>query len=384
MTGIQALAYLNRVHPIAAPHKVAQKDGIAWLMRATARAAGENLNKRVERALDLYERFLKQNFLQYRSTVLGDYTHQHWEEMQLFRETERPDGSLAPWYAPPLERRMDIFASQSLLMTEKAFPEHTLSPSSIIEVSCTGYQAPYAAQQLLLKRQWQDQTRLLKLGHMGCYASVPALHLAAQLSQVPAKNIQREPFISIMSVELCTLHLRPHATDLDQMVANMLFADGAARLDVSATKSPQSLAILSSYESLIPDSAALMEWKLCDSSFSMVLSRGVSLKIAAGIKQHLDSFLLPLGLNWRDISRYAVHPGGPKIIDTIQEKLELADDAVGHSRTILAQHGNMSSSTLPHVWKAMQDDPKVKAGELIVSMAFGPGLTVAMNLLQKV
>lgn len=389
MTGIQALAYLNRIDPIQAPYRVSQPDGIAWLMRATTRAAegrsGGEPRRRVERALDLYERLLQQKALSTRATVLTDYTHERWDEMQLYRPHTRDEGSLAPWYAPPLGQRMELFATHAQKMIEEAFPEGSPAPRALVEVSCTGYQAPYPAQNLALRRAWHDQIQLVKLGHMGCYASVPALQLAADLSRArPTRRTDAgSDSVSVFSVELCTLHLRPHATDLDQMIANMLFADGAVRFDVGAAPGPRSLALLASHESLVPESAGLMEWKLSDAGFAMLLSRGVSQKIAAGIKGYLDNFLLPLGLNWREIDRFAVHPGGPKIIDTVQEGLDLPEKAVAHSRRILQEHGNMSSSTLPFVWKSLLDDPEVKAGELIVSMAFGPGLTVALNLLQK-
>jgi predicted naringenin-chalcone synthase len=80
-------------------------------------------------------------------------------------------------------------------------------------------------------------------------------------------------------------------------------------------------------------------------------------------------------------SLFAVHPGGPRIIDGVQQTLELNDAQVETSRAVLHDHGNMSSATLPHVW--MRLDASAPRGALIASLAFGPGLTVCGALFEK-
>ena len=80
---------------------------------------------------------------------------------------------------------------------------------------------------------------------------------------------------------------------------------------------------------------------------------------------------------------FAIHPGGPRIIDEIAEHLGLRPDQVQASNAILRDCGNMSSATLPHVWQAILADEAVPSGTLIVSLAFGPGLTISGALLRK-
>ena len=82
-------------------------------------------------------------------------------------------------------------------------------------------------------------------------------------------------------------------------------------------------------------------------------------------------------------SIFAVHPGGPKIIDAVRDKLELDEAQVAHSRAVLRDHGNMSSATLPHVWMRLAEDRAITDGALIASIAFGPGLTLAGALFEK-
>jgi predicted naringenin-chalcone synthase len=375
------MVYLNRIVPVEAPYGLEQKSAIGWLMKALQRSRAETQSEEpgINRGLQLYERFLGNASIGSRRSVLRDYSHDDWQSMVLFKDDSRVDGTATPWMAPPLERRMQIFAEQALPMARTAFQDAVEAPAYCIEVSCTGYDAPYTVQKLLLEKGWQSQTRLLKLGHMGCYASVPALNLAAEL----LRSQTDERSVSIFSVEFCSLHLAPSASEADQIVANILFADGAARMDLSRQRTPQSLALLDHSETLIPDSTEYMTWRPGDSHFRMVLSRKVGLKIGEVLREHVSQFLSRHGLRIQDIDRFAVHPGGPLIVETVQRSLKLDEEAVRHSKMILHHYGNMSSSTLPYIWASLQADTRVKAGERIVSLAFGPGLTLMMNLLSK-
>jgi len=375
------MIHLNRIVTVQAPFCLEQKDAIGWLMKALQRVATERgvEDRPRARALQLYERFLSNTSIATRRTVLSDYSHTDWNAMVLFKEDSRVDGTVTPWMTPPLERRMQTFSKHAQTMAQSAFQNAQQAPSYLIEVSCTGYDAPYTAQKLLLEKGWENQTRLLKLGHMGCYASVPALNLAAELLR--SQNNERP--VSIFSVELCSLHLAPGASEADQLVANILFADGAARLDLSQVPGPRSLNLLDHAETLIADSAASMTWTPGDSHFRMVLSKKVGLKISEVLRDHVSNFLSKHGLRIQDIDRFAMHPGGPLIIETVQRTLGLDEESVRHSKAVLQQYGNMSSSTLPYIWASMQADPGVKPGERIVSLAFGPGLTLIINLMAQ-
>ncbi|MBI3564345.1 MAG: naringenin-chalcone synthase, partial [Elusimicrobia bacterium] len=188
---------------------------------------------------------------------------------------------------------------------------------------------------------------------------------------------------SLLFAEACTLHLKPGDAGDEQVVMNSLFADGAARVDVSARPAPGALALLDSDEAILPDSAGDMTWSVADSAFSMTLGRAVPERLRAAAPGLVDDFLARSGLTRAEVGRFAVHPGGPRIIDDAVEALGLSPEQVRHSRAVLRERGNMSSSTLPHIWSRMKEDPGVRAGELIVSLAFGPGLTFAVNLLRK-
>lgn len=376
MSTPKPIAYLQDIRSIDAPYRLPQAQTIRWLMRVLQRSAD---GEAASRALNLYERLLNNDSIGERGSVLPDYMHESWDEMLLYKASTRSDGSISPWSAPPLQDRMRFYIEAASRMAREAFEATVQAPAYLIDISCTGYRAPYPLQGLVLEKGWEQRTRLLKIGHMGCYASVPGIHLGAQMAQ----SIAQDDRVSLLSTELCSLHLDPLAHDPDQIVSNVLFADGCARMDIGRQSKPGDLGILAHYEALVPDSSEYMGWDLQDSRFHMTLSRKVVTKLNKVIGSYLADFLHEHKLTRDSIARYAIHPGGPRIVESIQEELDLPEAAVKHSKAVLAKYGNMSSATLPHVWKAMQDDSTVKAGELIVSMAFGPGLTVTMNLLQK-
>lgn len=119
---------------------------------------------------------------------------------------------------------------------------------------------------------------------------------------------------------------------------------------------------------------------------NMTLSREVPLKI----RDHILPFLMEMAQEQNiDLPRlikegiFAIHPGGPQIIEVVKKKLELNDDQVKESKKVLFERGNMSSATLPHVWDEMMKN-QYPEGTLILSLAFGPGLTVFGSLFEVV
>jgi predicted naringenin-chalcone synthase len=120
-----------------------------------------------------------------------------------------------------------------------------------------------------------------------------------------------------------------------------------------------------------------MTWNLADWGFEMSLAKEVPVLIA----RSLPRFIQRLGVEKNAI--FAVHPGGPKILTNIQKILDLTSEQLHHSSDILLKFGNMSSATLPHIWKAVLEDESVPSGFPVVSLAFGPGLTLCGLLMVK-
>ena len=117
----------------------------------------------------------------------------------------------------------------------------------------------------------------------------------------------------------------------------------------------------------------------------MTLARDVPDRIAGALRGFVLELFAKAGLSVSDLrgAVAAVHPGGPKIIDRVREVLELSDTQVAASRAVLFDYGNMSSATLPHVWARVLADTDVPVGTPILSLAFGPGLTVCGGIFRK-
>jgi predicted naringenin-chalcone synthase len=254
---------------------------------------------------------------------------------------------------------------------ERAYAEDE-PPDDLIHVTCTGYVSPNGAQKLVARRGWGRTTRVTTAYHMGCYAAIAALRVASGFIATGSSRVD------LAHTELCSLHLDPGEHSLEQLVVQSLFADGLIRYSMVADQPSRGLRLLAQREQIVPDSEDAMTWQVSDTGMQMTLSREVPERIEHALRGFIVELLASAGRDVRDLpgAVFAVHPGGPQIIDRVRGVLELDEAQVATSRRVLFEHGNMSSATLPHIWMRLLDDPEVAPGTRIPSLAFGPGLTV--------
>ncbi|MEU4559818.1 type III polyketide synthase [Actinoplanes sp. NPDC023936] len=240
--------------------------------------------------------------------------------------------------------------------------------------SCTGYATP--GLDILLARDMgmSPSVQRLFVGHMGCYAALPGLGTVSDF--VVARG---RPAL-LLCAELTSLHLQPAGTrtDIQQIVSHALFSDAAAACVVT----PGGHGYAVSEVAAVTDTTTAdhMTWEVTDAGFRMGLSPQVPSVLSAHVRELVDDVLAKRGLRIADIDGWAVHPGGPKILDVVQERLELDDAALAPSRGVLEAYGNCSSATVLLVLDALrrQEDPPRR----IVMLAFGPGLTLYVTLLE--
>ncbi|TDU66171.1 putative naringenin-chalcone synthase [Prosthecobacter fusiformis] len=249
----------------------------------------------------------------------------------------------------------------------------------IIYTSCTGFANPGPDYHVIRELGLRGNIQRYTLGFMGCYAAFPALRMAAQFCEADADAV-----VLVICLELCTLHMQVNDQP-DSILANSLFADGAAAAIVSAreptVKKPAYR--LRGFESaLLPSSEADMAWEIGNEGFNIVLSSYVPDIIGQNIRQLLKGILTRKGTSPEEMNEWAVHPGGRSILDKVQESLALPADTLEASRTILRDYGNMSSATILFVLKEMLDTADTDHANLC-AMAFGPGLTVETALLER-
>jgi predicted naringenin-chalcone synthase len=249
----------------------------------------------------------------------------------------------------------------------------------VITASCTGFSNPGADYHIVNELGLSPTTQRYNLGFMGCYAAFPALRMAHQFCQADPQAV-----VLVMCLELCSLHLQLNGRE-DSLLANSLFSDGAAVAIVSAAE-PQAgssvLRIGDFHSGLIPDGRAEMAWTVGDLGFDIALSSYVPRIIGGNIEQAVAPLLASGRLSLEQVGAWAVHPGGKAIVDQVGKSLGLDNAQLAASRKVLRDYGNMSSATVLFVLREILKNPEAPEREAICAMAFGPGLTVEMGLME--
>jgi predicted naringenin-chalcone synthase len=244
--------------------------------------------------------------------------------------------------------------------------------------SCTGYVTPGLDVLLARDLGMPSDVQRLHVGHMGCYAAVPGLAAVADAAAA------RGRVGVLLCLELTSLHIQPSGDDKEQMVAHALFSDAAAAVAVHPTAAPPRphLDVLAFAAHTDVEHAALMTWDVTDLGFRMGLSPRVPRVLRAGVADATAQLLAANGLTRDDIAHWLIHPGGPQIIDVVAERLDLAEERVAVSRSVLRDHGNCSSATLLLILHRLRQDGAFAPGDHAVALAFGPGLTLYATLLR--
>ena len=281
-------------------------------------------------------------------------------------------------------RRMERYLDESVpLATDavaRALAAADLRPADVgllAVVSCTGYATPGVDHHLAAKLGFPASLQRLLIGHMGCYGAVPGLGAIADYV-----TARQQPAV-LVCVELSSLHLQPPTADMEQIVAHSLFSDAASAvvMEPAARDQDGGLALVDVAAHTIADAASLMTWSVTDTGFRMTLDRQVPDVLAAHVGPAVDELLARNNLRRGDVAAWAVHPGGPRILDVVADRLGLADDDLAESRHVLAEHGNCSSATLLLVLGELRRRP-LQPGAAVIAMAFGPGLTLYACLLR--
>jgi predicted naringenin-chalcone synthase len=169
--------------------------------------------------------------------------------------------------------------------------------------------------------------------------------------------------------------VQPAQADLEQVVAHALFSDAAAAvvLEPGAARGRRVAGIVARTDSSTADH---MTWDVTDLGFRMGLSPRVPDVLGRHVGDVVDELLAQAGLRVEDVAGWAVHPGGPRILDVVRDELGLSEEQMGASRRVLTEHGNCSSATVLLVLEELAD-----VDGPVVAMAFGPGLTLYTTLL---
>jgi len=337
-----------------------------------ADASGLDVNNRA-RLKSIYDN----SGIQSRYSVIPDFGADDTGDYEFFS----PSATLEPFISTA--QRMALYQREAAGIAVKAvkdclsgYPEDVLQQiTHLITVSCTGMYAPGLDIDLVQQLGLKTTTERTCINFMGCYGAINALKTADYICRANAAAK-----VLVVSVELCTLHFQKE-NSLDNWVANSLFSDGAAAvlIENQEKRLPSStlhLALSHFYSEFLPQAQNEMGWYVGNTGFEMKLTSKVSKQIKANISAITGRLMQSAGLNnLAQIDAYAIHPGGRKILEAVEEALELPEESNAFAYEVLQQYGNMSSATVLFVLQKLLKHT-VKSNQQVLSFAFGPGLTI--------
>lgn len=267
---------------------------------------------------------------------------------------------------------------------ERALARANLTPQEIddfIVVSCTGLDTPGLDLRIAGELAMRHNLRRTVIGSMGCYGAFPGLNRA--LTSVLARPGSRA---LLLCVELSSIHMQPDHSR-ETIISSALFADGAAAVVVSSHPDDSQHAglrprILDSETCCDYQTFEDMSFRVTDEGFRMYMSSYVPNILAANIAALLEPLLTRHGLTPNGIQHWGIHPGGARILEHLQDSLDLDEAAMAPSYAVLRDYGNMSSPTVLFVLDAIQQSRAPQPGDHGILMAFGPGLTMEAALLR--
>src|SRR4051812_4564382 len=275
----------------------------------------------------------------------------------------------------PLDKRMELYKQHALPLSLKAaqrclaaVKEGTII-THLITVSCTGMSAPGLDLELVEALELSPNVFRTSVNFMGCYAGIHALKLGRMICDTEVRAN-----VLIVATELCTLHFQQEYTP-DNAASSLLFADGSAAILMSSNQDLQPIATVTNFHSAIAFKGIKdMAWEISSKGFLMTLSGYVPQLIEQDIAALVDEALLQSNIAREEVGYWCIHPGGRKIVDTIQKQLGLNNNDTQPAREVLHNYGNMSSATIFFVLDEICRQAKQqRKPSRALGVAFGPG-----------
>lgn len=252
---------------------------------------------------------------------------------------------------------------------------------TIVVVSSTGIAVPTIDARLMTRIGLRPNVKRVPLFGLGCVAGAAGMaRVHDYLHGYPGD------VAVLLSVELCSLTLQRDDTSIPALIGVSLFGDGAAavvaagadRNPLNGNAGPR---VLATRSRVVPETVDVMGWNVGSSGFQLVMSRDVPKMAETYLRDEVDGFLADQGLSLADVATWICHPGGPKVLDSIEEALELPPEATAHSRESMRDNGNVSSVSVLDVLRRTLAEPQA-AGSFGVMLAMGPGFSFELLLLQ--
>lgn len=281
------------------------------------------------------------------------------------------------------EEKNDIYKRETIRLASgaltKALIKANLSPTDIdfiITVSCTGIMIPSVDAYLINELNMKQDIVRLPVTEMGCVAGVSGMIYANNfLKANPNKRAV------VIAVESPTSTFQIEDFSMVNIVSAAIFGDGCACTVLSSYEEEQGPEIIDDAMYHFYDAEHMMGFELKNTGLQMVLDKEVPEKIASHFPKIVHPFLERNSLTIEDVDHLIFHPGGKKIVQTIEELFGALGKNIDNTKAVLKEYGNMSSATVLYVLERFIEQG-AKKGDIGLMLSFGPGFT-AQRLLLK-
>ncbi len=281
------------------------------------------------------------------------------------------------WYTQPLgwKERGDAYIEGATELfieaAKKALDAAGLAASevdTVVTVSSTGIATPSLDARAADTIGFRPDIERVPVFGLGCAGGVTGMSIAARLAQSRPNSI-----VLLVAVELCTLAFRMDELTKANIVATAIFADGAAAC-VLRTQQDGLAEYEMSGQHTWPDTIDIMGWSIDPQGFGVIFDRAIPPFAKEHFLPAVTAILSRNNLKLSDIDGFACHPGGAKVIDSLEYALSLDQGTLNHERNVLADYGNMSAPTALFVLeRAIQS----KLPKRTLMTALGPGFTAS-------
>ncbi len=253
---------------------------------------------------------------------------------------------------------------------------------AIFSVTVTGVVSPSLEARLMNRMPFRHDVVRTPIFGLGCVAGVAGIARAADWVRAYPDKVAL-----LLSVELCSLTFQANDLSIPHLISSGLFGDGAAAVVVAGERAAERLGlrgpdVVAHRASFYPDTEDVMGWNISEQGFELILSAAVPTVVREKIGPDVDRFLGDHGLTRQDIAAWVCHPGGPKVLQALQDGLGLHEGQTAHSWGALRDQGNLSStSVLMVLGEHLAVPPPAGSHWLMAAMgpAFGAELVLARS-----
>ena len=281
------------------------------------------------------------------------------------------------------EKRNDIYSREVIKLGEqclsKALIKAEWNPRDIdfiITVSCTGIMIPSVDAYLINSMDMKQDIVRLPVTEMGCAAGISGIIYAKNfLKANPGKRA------AVIALEAPTATFQLEDFSMTNIVSAAIFGDGAACVLLSSNDEDGGPEIVDEEMYHFYNATDMMGFSLRNSGLQMILDKSVPDKITEHFPNIIHPFLERNKLDISKINHLVFHPGGKKIVQTVEDLFGVLGKNIDDTKEVLRAYGNMSSATVLYVLERFMDQ-NIPSGEFALMLSFGPGFS-AQRVLVK-